>query len=69
MGIKVGDVILQVDNLDVQTSEQALAKIQKISPGTQLALSVLRNQQVLVLKGVWIEPIKPDQLGSAGYKR
>ena len=48
-GVKKGDVILKVNNVDIKSSSQLQEQIGRYSPGDKVALTVLRENKTIVL--------------------
>ena len=66
-GIKPGDVIRKFDGRPITDSEQLLAIVATVSPGSAVPVEILRNGEVLTLK-VTVDQ-RPSDLGFSGGRR
>ena len=62
LGLKAGDFLYRVDDLEVWNTDQALKAMGKRKVGDRLTLTVQRGEQCLVLKGILLSPLKADQI-------
>lgn len=54
-GIKVGDVITKIEDLDIRTANQIVTTMGFIRSGTEVNIEILRNNKLLTLKPVIID--------------
>ncbi len=59
-GLRVGDLITQVDKIAVQSNQDAMNRIAALPPGTKVVIEVRRNAQLLTLSAILDE--RPPEL-------
>jgi S1-C subfamily serine protease len=57
-GVKKGDVILKVNNVEIKSSSQLQEQIGRYSPGDKVALTVLRENKTIVLNAELKKPTR-----------
>lgn len=61
-GLRVGDLITQVNRVAVQSDQEAMNRIAALLPGTEVVIQVRRDQQLLTMTAVLEE--RPPELDS-----
>ena len=57
-GLKINDVILSIDGIDINTGHQGLLEVAELSPGKQISIEVLRNnQKQTIMAEIGIRPV------------
>lgn len=64
-GIKVGDIITKVDNIDIHSSSKVVNTVGFIRTGTKVKITVLRNGKEVVLEPTIISAAKQKQIDQA----